>query len=201
MNVRLQYSMPFTAGVYWEDRMIMNNYVARAYMVTNCSDNVSQNTAFERMKYFVYNELNSTIFVNQAHQDICQQFVSAGFKITTLPAEPVDQLIGIMLYCKLNAVMEDHMIINEMEISSDLGENMVYLHAADESLGPFEVAGWWHDANVTHCDLGLFDSDKIVAIHRAASWRDLDLAWPDSEIVTETDNTVVFAEFKKDDPK
>jgi len=201
MNVRLQYSMPFTAGVYWEDRMIMNNYVARAYMVTNCSDNVSQNTAFERMKYFVYNELNSTIFVNQAHQDICQQFVSAGFKITTLPAEPVDQLIGIMLYCKLNAVMEDHMIINEMEISSDLGENMVYLHAADESLGPFEVAGWWHDANVTHCDLGLFDSDKIVAIQRAASWRDLDLAWPDSEIVKETDNTVVFAEFKKDDPK
>ena len=198
MNVRLQYSMPFTAGVYWEDRMIMNNYVARAYMVTNCSDNISQNTAFERIKYFVYSELNSTIFVNQANQDICRQFVSAGLKITTLPAEPVDQLIGIMLYCKLNAIMEDYMVINEMEISSDLGDSMVYLHAADESLGPFEDTGWWHDSDLIHCDTNLIDSDKVVAMHRAGAWRELDLAWPESETATETDNTVVF---KKDDTK
>jgi hypothetical protein len=193
--------MPFTAGVYWEGRMVMNNYVACAYMVTNCSDNISQNTAFERMKYFVYSELNSTIFVNSEHEQACQQFVAAGLKITTLPAEPVDQLIGIMLYCKLNAVMEDHMIINEMEVSSDLGENMVYLHAADESLGPFDTAGWWHEADLIHCDMHLIDSDKVVAIHRAGAWRELDLAWPNSEVEIETDNTVVFAEFKKDETK
>lgn len=201
MNVRLQYSMPFTAGVYWEGRMIMNNYVARAYMVTNTADNAYQNTAFERMKYFVYGELGSTIFVNRAHEEACQQFIKAGLKVTTLPAEPVDQLIGIMLYCKLNAIMEDHMVINEIEISSDLGENMVYLHAADENLGPFEIQGWWHDADLIHCDTALIDSDKVVAMHRAGAWRELDLAWPGAETDQAIDNTVVFAEFGRNETK
>ena len=201
MNVRLQYNMAFTAGVYWEGRMVMNNYVARAYMVTNTADNAYQNTAFERMKYFVYGELASTIFVNRAHEKDCQQFIQAGLKITTLPAEPVDQLIGIMLYCKLNAIMEDHMVVNEMEVSSDLGENMVYLHAADENLGPFDTVGWWHDADLIHCDTALIDSDKVVAIHRAGAWRELDLAWPNAETDKEIDNTVVFAEFGPNETK
>jgi hypothetical protein len=193
--------MPFTAGVYWEGRMIMNNYVAKAYMVTNCPDNISQNTAFERMKYFVYSELNSTIFVNREYEETCSKFISAGLKITTLPAEPVDQLIGIMLYCKLNAIMEDYMVVNEIEISSDLGDSMVYLHAADESLGPFDALGWWHDADLIHCDTSLIDSEKIVALHRAGAWRELDLAWPNTEVATDLDNTVVFAEFRQDETK
>jgi hypothetical protein len=193
--------MPFTAGVHWEGRMIMNNYVIRAYMITNCADNLSQNTAFERIKHFVYGELNSTIFVNREHEEVCQNYVKSGLKITTLPAEPVDQLIGIMLYCKLNAICEEHMIINEIEINSDLGDNMVYLHAADESLGPFQEAGWWHDTDLLHCDVSLMDSDKVVAMHRAAAWRELDLAWPDSASTSADDNTVVFAEFGKDETK
>jgi hypothetical protein len=201
MNVRLEYTMPFTAGVFWEDRMSMNNYLARVYMITNCSDPVSQNVAFERIKYFVYSELNSTIFVSREHEDTCKKLINAGLKITTLPADPVDQLIGIMLYCKLNAVMEGLMVVNEIELSSDLGENMVYLHAADESLGPFEVAGWWHDSDPIHCDTDLISNDKVVAIHRAGAWRELNLAWPDSESTETSDNTVVFAEFQNNETK
>jgi hypothetical protein len=193
--------MSFTAGVYWEGRMIMNNYVARAYMMTNTADHACQNTAFERMKYFVYGELGSTIFVNQDNTEVCQQLIQAGLKVTTLPGEPVDQIIGIMLYCKLNAVMEDYMIIHEIEISSDLGENMIYLHAADESLGPLEILGWWHDADLIHCDTALIDSDKVVAMHRAGAWRELDLAWPDVESDKNIDNTVVFAEFGRNETK
>lgn len=201
MNVRLQYTMPFTAGVYWEDRLAMNNYLARVYMITNCSDPVSQNIAFERIKYFVYNELNSTIFVNREHENVCKKFIDAGLKVTTLPAEPVDQLIGIMLYCKLNAVMEGFMVVNEIELSSDLGENMVYLHATDESQGPFESIGWWHDSDLIHCDTDLISNDKVVAIHRAGAWRELNLAWPDTESTEASDNTVVFAEFQNNETK
>ena len=200
MNVRLEYTMPFTAGVYWEGQMLMNRYLVGLYMITNSSDAAVQNIAYERLKYFVYNEMNSTVFVSSEHQDQCRALIAAGLKITTLPAEPVDQLIGIMLYSKLNAVMEDHIIISEVEISSDLGENMVYLHSADESLGPYEGPGWWHEADLIHCELGLFDSEKIVAMHRAGAWRELDLAWPDQDN-TVNNNTVVFARFGQDETK
>jgi hypothetical protein len=201
MNARLEYTIPFTAGVHWDDHMIMNNYVARLYMITNSVDNVSQNVAFERIKYFIYSELNSTIFVSREHEDVCKKLIAAGLKITTLPGEPVDQIIGIMLYCKLNAVMENFMVINEIELSSDLGENMVHLHAADESQGPFEDAGWWHDSDLIHCDADLISNDKVVAIHRAGAWRELNLAWPDTESDEATDNTVVFAEFQNNETK
>ena len=202
MNVRLEYTMTFTAGVWWEGRMIMNNYLARVSMITNCVEPANQNTAFERLKYFVFNQLNSTIFVNRTHQDTCDKFVAAGLDVTSLPAEPVDQIIGMMLYCKLNAVMEQRIVINEIEVSSELGEHMVYLHAADENLGPFDIAGWWHDSDPIHCDLTLIDSDKVVAMHRAGVWRELGLAWhEESDPVSDSDNTVVFADFKNNETK
>lgn len=202
MNVRLQYTVSFTAGVHWENHLSMNNYLVRIYMITNCSDGVSQNVAYERIKYFIYNELNSTIFVNADHKEICERLTSAGLKITTLPAEPVDQLIGIMLYCKLNAIMEDFIVVNEIELSSELGEHMVYLHAADESLGPFENSGWWHDADPIHYDVDLINSDKIVAIHRAGAWRELDLAWPEEQTQSvKADDNIVFAEFHNNESK
>lgn len=201
MNVRLQYTAPFTAGVFWNGQMLMNNYIAKFYMLTNTTDSETQNIAYERLKYFVYSELNSTIFISTEYTDQCQQFLSAGLKITTLPAEPVDQLLGIMLYCKLNAIMEDHMIINEVEVSSDLGDGMGYLHAADENLGPFEDPGWWHDKDLVHCGIDLTNSDKVLDINTCNAWRELGLNWPNANVTPPEDNTVVFADFKSNETK
>lgn len=195
--------MPFTAAVHWQGQVVMNNYLVRMYMITNCYDSASQNTAFERMKHFFFSEMSSTVFVNRELEKECKLLSAAGMDVTTLPADPVDQLIGIMLYCKLNAIMEDRILINEIEISSDLGANMVYLHAADESLGPFEDAGWWYDPDPIHCDISFVNSDKVLAMHRAGAWRELDLAWPDvdADNSEEDNNTVVFTQFSRDETK
>jgi hypothetical protein len=52
MNVRLQKTLHFTAGVWYDNSLQMNNYVARIHLYTNTTDPVSQNTAFERLKIF-----------------------------------------------------------------------------------------------------------------------------------------------------
>jgi hypothetical protein len=200
MNVRLEYNLQFTAGVYWENQMFMNRYLVKLYMMTNSSDPAVQNIAYERLKYFVYDQMANTIFINYEHQKQCRALIAAGLKITTLPGEPVDQLIGIMLCAKLNAIMEQNIIVHEVEVSSDLGENMVYLHSSEESLGPFSGPGWWHEADHTHCDWSLIDSEKTVAMHQAGAWRELELAWPDQDS-THGNNTVVFAKFGQDETK
>jgi len=200
MNVRLEYNMSFTAGVYWDDQLLMNRYLIKLYMITNSSNATVQNIAYERLKYFVYDQMSNTIFVNSEHQKKCQALIAAGLKITTMPAEPVDQLIGIMLYSKLNAIMEDNIIIHEVEISSELGESMIYLHSSEENLGPFTEPGWWHEADHIHCDWSLIDNEKIVAMHQPGAWRELDLAWPDQD--TDGDNnTVMFTKFVQDETK
>lgn len=200
MNVRLEYSSDFTSGVHWDNSMLMNNYTIRLYMITNCSDSVSQNIAFERLKYYIYSQLNHSVFVNRTNDVSIENYNQAGIRTLELPAEPVDQLLGIMLYCKLNAIMEGRMIINEIEISSDLGERMIYLHATDENLGPFEEPGWWHDVDLPLRNVLESDSDKVVAMNNINAWRELELDWPESTSSAE-DNTVVFAEFGKDDTK
>jgi len=198
MNVRLKYTMPFSAGVYYGGEMRMNNYTTTVYMTTNTHDPASHNVAFERIKYFVYEQLDSSIFINSDHQDQCERFAAAGLSVTTMPGEPVDQLIGLMLYHKLNAIMEDRIVVDETEISSVLGESMVYLHSGNEHTDVEHFPDWWTTEDPGHSDYVLLAADKVVTMHNAGAWRELELSWPETESTTETGNIVVFADFKSD---
>ena len=201
MNVRLNYKLNFTAGIYFNDTLSMNNYTLRIWMITNTLDATSQNKAFARLKYFIYSELDSTIFINKENVDQCTALAKAGLKITTMPGDPVDQLIGIMLYYKLSAIMEGRIAVIETELSSELGEGLVYLHSEHENPEINEHPDWWTSSDLLHCDTRLLVNDKIVAIHHTNAWRELDLGWPDVGNPEPEDNTVVFADFKQDDPK
>lgn len=198
MNVRLKHSMAWTAGVFYSGRMQMNQYIITLSMITNSTDPENHNIAFERLKYFVYHEMDSTIFINSEHHDQCQQYLQAGLDVTTLPGEPVDQLIGIMLYYKLNSIMEDRIIVEEIEVSSALGENMIYLHSDNENTDIPSYPDWWMSADLTHCDLDLLGTDKVVSMPDNSFWRELNLSWPSDAKVTETGNIVVFDARKND---
>jgi hypothetical protein len=193
--------MQFTAGVYYENQLRMNNYTLTVYMITNSHDANDHDVSFERIKYFIYNQMDSTIFVNEKEQDQCQHFVDAGLDVTTLPGDPVDQLVGIMLYYKLNAISEDRMTILETEVSSQTGSNMVYIHGEHENIGNIVFPDWWKTSDLVHCDHGLISADKIVSLNRSVTWRDLELSWSDAGNIKPEDNTVVFADFTKDETK
>jgi hypothetical protein len=104
-----------------------------------------------------------------------------------------------MLYHKLNAVMENRMIVFETELSSAVGEYMVYLHSEEETTVGYVQPEWWDTADLTHGDVALNNSDNVVAILQTTAWRDLDLAWTDDLTGDESGNVVVFADFKKPD--
>jgi hypothetical protein len=197
MNVRLKYDMPFTAGVYHDGTLRMNNYSLRLWMTTNSENPADQNISFERIKYFVYTQIDSTIFVNSTLEDECQRFAQAGLNITTMPGDPVDQLVGIMLYYKLNAITEDRMNIVETELSSTYGENMTYLHGEFENTLGYKQPDWWTTADLTHSDFEPIDSDKVVSIPQSTAWRDIDLSWSDMPTEGSPGNVVVFADFKQ----
>ena len=203
MNVRLRYSTVFTAGIFYAEQMRMNNYQVKLHVTTNSEEGDDHNIALDRIKYFLHNQLNSTVFINSAEAEQCRSFAATRINVTTLPEDPLDQVIGIMLYCKLNAILESRMVINEIEICSELGENIVYLHNDQDALGPFADAGWWSESDVVHCDLTLVDNEKTVELHHiGAGWRELGLHWDESITINiNDDNKVVFADFAKDETK
>ena len=131
MNVRLQYTSQITAGIHYNDQLIMNNYLLKTWMITNTADAEVTNIAFDRMKYFLA-DLDSTIFVDIRDSETCERYLNAGIRITTVPKDPVDQILGVMLYYKLNAIMEGRITVVETELSSSLGDNMVYIHGEHE---------------------------------------------------------------------
>jgi hypothetical protein len=202
MNVRLQYETGFTAGIFYSGQMMMNNYRLSLDIITVSSEVDDHNIALDRIKFFIHNQLSHSVFINSSDTDRCQKLISAGLKITNLPEEPVDQIVGMMLYCKLNAIVDDCLAVYQIKISSELGDNIVYFHSDDESLGPLENPGWYNVNDTSHCDLTNLDL-KVVDIQQRLSWKDLGLSWKTNQVKDNSnkDNTVLFADFTKDETR
>ena len=194
MNVRLQYDLDFMAGIYYENRLQINNYSASIQLLTQISNSVEINIAMERVKAFVYAELADTVFFGPQDGEKAEMFQILGTNVTTLPDQPVDQIIGIMLYCKLNAVMQGRMIVTKLDIQSYLGDSVWYSHDEEDAIGLFAEDGWWHKESCQH---NAIDSDpasgKVVKVVNSG-WHEYGLDWPEA-VQENTGNTVVFANF------
>lgn len=196
MNVRLQYDIEFMAGIYYDGQLQLNSYAINLGLLTKTTDAASTNIAMDRLKYFVHGELANTVFVNQLNQERAEMMQIMGINVTTLPEEPVDQIIGMMLYCKLNAIMEGRMTVIRLDLSSVLGDSVWYLHDDDDALGPLREDGWWHRPTVEHHNIAEFIAPDNVVRVTPNAWHELGLAWPEQETES-TANTVVYANFTK----
>ena len=198
MSVRLQYDLEFLGGVYYNDLLQLNQYNVTLALSTQTVDPAEINIAMERLKCFVLGELENTVFINQTLIDRAELMSMMGINITTLPEEPVDQIIGIMLFQKLNAIMEGRMTVDSLDVSSSMGDNVWYQHDAEDGAGPFVQTGWWNDPGPIHSSLPMSGKDSNVVKLSDNHWRDYELDWPDT-VASESGNTVVFANFPKNE--
>lgn len=198
MNVRLRKTFAWSSGILYQGQFLINNYEAKIDMITASDDQQEQVIAYERIKSWMYEVLNGSVLIEDDDPKLAS-WVNTGARILILPEPPVDQILGLMLYSKLNAIVEDRLIITDIEISSVAGEGMSYLHSEDENVGPFMHVGWWSDPRPIWSFLRPSESDKIVALNRPLEWRDYDLSWEDPD--EEHTNSVVFARFNRDEEK
>lgn len=197
MNVRLQYDVTFLAGIYYDDLLQLNSYAASLNMITKTTDPVETNIAMDRLKFFINSILEHTVFINQAHTEQAETLAWCGANVTTLPEEPVDQIVGMMLFYKLNAIMEGRIEIVQLDISSTLGDGVWYLHSDEDSAGPFTKKGWWDDSSTQHETIETEPvTDNVVKVI-STGWYEAELDWPDQS--TPSGNTVVFGNFPKNE--
>ena len=197
MNVRLEHRFRFLANVFANGYLQVNEYDVELSMITASEDGTQYSLAMDRLMYFVEEIFENCIFVG--HEDAAIELLSAlGTDVVELPDVPVDQIIGMMLFCKLNAIMEQRMVIYSVGIQSRLGSHVKYLHSAQEPLGPFESDGWWHSHELNCFDVKLKNTQSVVEIKPTESWKDIGLGW-DDEPVSSVPGEVVFAKFNKDE--
>src|SRR6056300_1494660 len=117
MNVRLEYQFKFTAGTLLEEKIHMNNYYVKVEMITQTIDGVEQNIALDRIRHMFFKHFQDCIFISEDEKETLDKLQATDFEVVVLPEVPVDQIIGIMLFAKLNAIMQDRMYITQLKIS------------------------------------------------------------------------------------
>jgi len=199
MNVKIGYTTHFNAAIWWDSRLIMSTFTATFKMITASDSPVNTNTALDRLKYMSEEYFVDTVFINHNETDQIKKLKSAGIKTVVMPEEPVDQIMGMMLYSKINAVMEGHMLIRSVLFSSTSGDEVIYEHTQNESVAPFDQPGWWKNPG-PDCEESKKIKDQIFVLNTNTQWRDLGLEWVD---INENNdgNVLVFTEFKNDKDK
>ena len=198
MNVRLEHQFQFTAGTYLDGHLHMNNYYVKMEMITLSVDGIEQNIALDRMRHMLFKHFQDCAFVHATEVDAIDKLQSADINTVILPETPVDQIVGIMLYCKLNAIMQERMVITQLKISSDLGQNLWYLQCEEEDVGPFEELSWWYTPDPNTFEKNT-NYSNIIRLQKNNSWHDYHLEWDDELLITNDDSTVLT--FGKDDKK
>lgn len=199
MNVNLRRDVDFYAAFYMptlaQDSWQCNHYRVSMSLITNIDDFYEINIAMDRVQAMVESEFSDTIFVHDCHLTEIEKLQELGLNLTTLPEEPLDQVIGIMLYCKFNAIMEQRMTILQLDVASHRGGTVWYQHWADDPVGPFAEPGWWNCSSPRHSDL--LCGDQGVTRIDGSSWSSYQLNWPDSgESHTPK---VVYVDFRRDE--
>lgn len=200
MNVRLQYDLAFLGAIWLDSQLQLNSYNANLQIVTASTNQAMINVAMERLKCFVHSVLADSVFINQKYKEVGQVLQAMGANITTLPDEPVDQIIGMMLYCKLNSIMEGVLRVTSIDISSTIGDDVWYQHDEEDLLGPFSQDGWWFNSSTQHDTLELYDDESEPNVVKVApnGWIEYGLMWPEPESDNHS-NTVVYANFSKNE--
>ena len=179
---KIQREFSFAAGVH-TDTFLMNQYMFTMYMIIGTDSFREQQVAMDRIKFFLGELLDSAILIKSSEKKSIEKYLACDFKVCTLPEQPYDQIVAIMLLLKLNAITEGRLIITDITLESTTGDGVNFIHEVDDPLGPFEENGWWSDPGVGISDEKKQRKKKIVNLFKhAPTWNDFGLYWKEKEI-------------------
>lgn len=180
MSSKIQKDFLFQAGVYMEGSFIINAYQMTLDIQVLSESMHEQFIAIERVNYFVNHVLENSIFVNLNENTIVEQYTKCGLKVCTLPEDPYDQIIAIMMFVKLNAITEDRLLIDTVSMSSKLSDGIRIFHDIEDSLGPFEQPSWYNENNLLiNKNKEKSGRGKVVKLFPTpiSEWTDVGLSW------------------------
>ena len=198
MSARIQRTFEFLAGLHFEEDFYVNQYFVDIYFDINTDSIREQNVALDRIKYFLNERLQNSVFIHSKDTAAIEKYIDAGMKVCTLPEEPYDQIIGIMLFSKLNSITEERLIATDINISSGMSDEVTCCFNIDDNLGPFVEKGWWnHKSTKINNFTGTTKGRKIVKISKTKlDWVDLGLNWgSETTPVNQINNDVVLKLF------
>ena len=199
MTARIKREFNFQTGVNFNNKFLVNAYEVVMYFNVETDSIYEQNIALERLKYFIHEILDNSVFINSDLSEIIQKYQDAELKLCTLPSDPYDQIIAIMLLVKANSIMEDRIICTDISLTSALSDDVHCLHSIEENTGVFSENGWWNDSSPKFTNFKQKNKrQKLVQLVKSvSSWEEVFLGWDQGVDNIEQSAEVVFVNFGK----
>jgi hypothetical protein len=177
MNVRIRFNTEMRTAAWFGDDFLINNFAVNLQLITQSHDASDHAICMGRVRT-VIDQLEHSVFVRQDNVDKIDEFINCGLRVTAFPQEPIDQIVGIVLFNKLNAVLENRMRVTDLDICSDLGDSIWFQHSENEKISAIPESGWWSDpspqCNVTH---NAAVGKKVVKLRKQPNWKSFELEW------------------------
>ena len=185
MATKIEREFAFQAGVYFEGEFVMTIYELALKMEVDTASIKEQNIAMDRIHYFLHECLGNSVFVQDTEKKAIEKYMQADIKVCTLPEEPYDQIITILLLLKLNAITDGKLHITEISLRSGLSDDVKFVYDIQTVTNhPFGNKGWWANCNTTISDLAkTTKKDKIVRLVKQ-HWDSVGLDWEQKEHTT-----------------
>lgn len=199
MSARVTKDFAFHAGLYYEKVFLINTYHVRLYMDVKVEDIIIQNIALDRIKHLFHSELDNCIFVHETNKTVIDNYNKAGLKVCTLPEEPYDQIISLVLLKKINSITDNKLFVNQIKISSMISDDVAFYVSHEDHVEFWDrQSAWWTNPSpcITDWVKKLTKKDKIVELKKDSNaWTDLGLSWKQKD--STTNNEIVFLNLDK----
>jgi hypothetical protein len=179
LSTRIERDFSFQAGVHFEGNFIMNVYNLTLLMEVETLSIVEQNIAMDRIIYFLEDTLANSVFVESTEKKAIEKYTQADIKVSTVPEEPYDQIITILLILKLNAIAEGRLNITDIYLESELSDSVRFSYDIETARhNPFGNKGWWLDSSTSIADVEkAAKKEKIVRLVKHSDWANVGLEW------------------------
>jgi len=198
MTARIQRSFDLQMGVHFTGVFYLNIYDIDLHFNVETENIKEQTIALERIKFYLSECLENSIFVYDKEEDAIERYLSANLKVSVLPEEPYDQIVGIMLMTKLNAIAEGRLVITDISISSRMSDGVSCMQDIEDNIGPFVVKDWWNENNTKINSYKYSPKNKkILKLTKLVEWSDVFLNWDKTEepIIQDIANEIVYVNF------
>lgn len=196
MTARICKDFNFIAGVHFNDQFYMNSYNVTMFFNVETDSIEEQNIALNRINYLYQECFSNSIFIKETEISSIEKYLTAGFRVCTLPEEPYDQIIGVMVMVKSNSITERKLVVTDVDVSSVFSDGVSCLHSIDENIGPFNLKGWWNETSPKISSIQSKSKKIVTLVKQPTSWDELNLGWEENKPTVES-SEIVFVSFDK----
>lgn len=190
MNAQIERDFDFQAAVYFQNTFLINLYSFTINIEVNTESIHEQNVAMDRLKYLMYEVFENAVFIDENEQDVIKLYKAAGLKICTLPEEPYDQIIALLLMLKFESVCEGRLKMLNINFTSKLSDQVRFKEDILTAQHTYGDSGWWIEPTPSiECTKQKRQGKEKVVKLKNNEWNETGLVWKEKR---EKSTEIVF---------